>query len=628
MASVVVAASSSSAVIASSIGRVTVGSASAAQKQRQAAPSQKCSRKHSARCSSSFFGKVLVQSSRPASQSQECVTVAMADAAADAKPRVLVSEKLGKEGVQILERMGMVADCIYDLTPAQLCEKISGYDALIVRSGTKVTKEVFQASKGSLKVVGRAGVGIDNVDLVAATEVGCLVVNAPTANIMAAAEHGIALLTTVARNIPQANTSLKKGEWKRNQFVGVSLADKTLAVIGFGKVGTEVARRAKGLGMTVVAHDPYASEDRAKAVGVRLVSFDEALELGDFFSLHMPLTPATDKMFNDAAFAKIKHGARIVNVARGGVIDEDALGRALDSGKVAAAALDVFTEEPPAKDHPLIKRANVLCTPHLGASTQEAQAGVAVEIAEAVAGALNGELAATAVNAPMVPAEVLSELTPYVKLAENLGRVAVQLVAKSGVRDVKITYSTSRGDDLDTRLLRAMVIKGLVEPVSSAFVNLVNADYLAKQRGLRIVEIVEPADDGSGSEALLAKICVELRGSETNFHASTIADGAIAVEGKVRSGMPFLTRMGNFAVDVSMEGNLLLTRQNDQPGIIGALGKRLGDAKVNIAFMSVSRKSANKQAVSALGVDGEVPPAVMASVRGIPAIDEVAFVKI
>ncbi|GBG60589.1 hypothetical protein CBR_g8610 [Chara braunii] len=418
------------------------------------------------------------------------------------KPTVLVAEKLGAGGIDLLKKVANV-DCSYNLTPEELCAKISLCDALIVRSGTKVTREVFEASNGRLKVVGRAGVGIDNVDLQAATEAGCLVVNAPTANTVAAAEHAIALLLALARNVPQADSSMKEGKWERGRFVGVTLVDKVLAVMGFGKVGSEVARRAKGLGMHVIAHDPYAAHDRARAMGVELVSLEEALGTADFFSLHMPLTSSTERMFNDAVFNKMKDGARIINVARGAVIDTPSLIRALDSGKVAQAALDVFTEEPPPKDCPLIAREDIIVTPHLGASTQEAQEGVAIEIAEAVVGALQGALAGTAVNAPMVPAEVIEELTPYVALAERLAKVAVQLVSGThGIRGVTITYRSARSmEDLDTRLLRAYVVKGLVEPVSESVVNLVNSDYISKQRGLRITE-VRQVSDGDDEEPL------------------------------------------------------------------------------------------------------------------------------
>ncbi|GFQ04101.1 d-3-phosphoglycerate dehydrogenase 1 chloroplastic [Phtheirospermum japonicum] len=569
----------------------------------------------------------------------------------DAKPTVLVAEKLGEAGVNLLKEFANV-DCSYNLSPEELCTKISLCDALIVRSGTKVSREVFESSAGRLKVVGRAGVGIDNVDLAAATEHGCLVVNAPTANTVAAAEHGIALLTAMSRNIAQADASVKAAfrrevncfnvvkwhssgvhcaricKWLRSKYVGVSLVGKTLAVMGFGKVGSEVARRAKGLGMHVIAHDPYAPADRARAIGVELVSFDEALASADFISLHMPLTAATSKVLNDETFAKMKKGVRIVNVARGGVIDEEALVKALDAGIVAQAALDVFTEEPPAKDSKLVQHENVTATPHLGASTMEAQEGVAIEIAEAVVGALKGELASTAVNAPMVPAQVLTELKPFVALAEKLGRLAVQLVAGgTGVKNVKVTYASARApDDLDTRVLRAMITKGLIEPISSVFVNLVNADFTAKQRGLRITE-ERIFLDGS-PESPLELIQVQIANVESKF-ASAISDsGEIKVEGRVKDGIPHLTRVGSFEVDVSLEGSIILCRQVDQPGMIGKVGSILSEENVNVSFMSVGRIAPRKQAVMAIGVDEEPSKQSLKKIGEIPAIEEFVYLKL
>nr|VDD00124.1 unnamed protein product [Brassica oleracea] len=543
------------------------------------------------------------------------------------KPTILVAEKLGEAGVKLLEGFANV-DCSYNMTPEELNTKISLCDALIVRSGTKVGREVFESSRGRLKVVGRAGVGIDNVDLSAATEFGCLVVNAPTANTIAAAEHGIALLASMARNVAQADASVKDGEWKRNKYVGVSLVGKTLAVMGFGKVGTEVARRAKGLGMRVIAHDPYAPADRAHAIGVELVSFDEALATADFISLHMPLTPATNKILNDETFAKMKKGVRIVNVARGGVIDEDALVRALDAGIVSQAALDVFTKEPPAIDSPLVQHENVTVTPHLGASTMEAQEGVAIEIAEAVVGALNGELAATAVNAPMVSAEVLTELKPYVILAEKLGRLAVQLVAGgSGVKNVKVSYTSARAtDDLDTRLLRAMITKGIIEPISDVYVNLVNADFTAKQRGLRLSE-ERVLLDGS-PENPLETITVQLGNVESKFASSLSESGEVKVEGRVKDGIPHLTKVGSFEVDVTLEGSIILCRQVDQPGMIGTVGSILGESNVNVNFMSVGRIAPRKQAIMAIGVDDQPSKETLKKIGEIPAIEEFVFLKL
>ncbi|KAG6425766.1 hypothetical protein SASPL_109970 [Salvia splendens] len=543
------------------------------------------------------------------------------------KPTILVSEKLGGAGLDLLRSYGDV-ECLYNLSPEDLCAKIGEFDALIVRSGTKVTRQVFEAAKGKLKVVGRAGVGIDNVDLQAATELGCLVVNAPTANTIAAAEHGIALLAGMARNVAQSDASMKAGQWQRNKYVGVSLVGKTLAIMGFGKVGSEVARRAKGLGMHVIAHDPYAPADRARALGVELVSFDQALSTADFVSLHMPLTPTTDKLFNDATFAKMKKGVRIINVARGGVIDEDALVRALDAGIVAQAALDVFTKEPPSKDSKLVQHENVTVTPHLGASTKEAQEGVAVEIAEAVVGALRGELSATAVNAPMVPPEVLSELAPYVNLAEKLGRLGVQLVAGGcGIQSVKVVYGSSRAsDNMDTRLLRSMIVKGIIEPISDAHINLVNADFIAKQKGLRISEEKLLVD--SSSESPIDSIQVQISNVGSKFESALLDNGNISIEGRVKDGVPHLTRVGAFSVDVSLEGNLILYRQVDQPGMIGTVGTILGESNVNVSFMSVSRTVTRVKAIVAIGVDEAPNKETLKKIGEVPAIEEFVFLDL
>ncbi|KAJ1700280.1 hypothetical protein LUZ63_000059 [Rhynchospora breviuscula] len=543
------------------------------------------------------------------------------------KPTVLVAEKLGAAGLELLKEFANV-DCAYNMTPEDLCAKIALSDALIVRSGTKVNRSVFESSAGRLRVVGRAGVGIDNVDLAAATEHGCLVVNAPTANTVAAAEHAIALMAAMARNVAQADAALKAGKWQRNKYVGVSLVGKNLAILGFGKVGSEVARRAKGLGMHVVAHDPYASAARAQAIGVELVPFEQAISTADFISLHMPLTPSTDKMLNDETFAKVKKGVRIVNVARGGVIDEEALVRALDSGIVAQAALDVFTVEPPAADSKLVLHENVTVTPHLGASTVEAQEGVAIEIAEAVVGALKGELSATAVNAPMVPAEVLSELAPYVELAEKLARLAVQLVAGGGgVKSVKVTYASGRSpDDLDTRVLRAMITKGLIEPISSVFVNLVNADFTAKQRGIRITE--ERVQIDGTAESPIEYIKVQIAQAGSKFPSAVSETGEITVAGRVKDGIPHLTEVGSFQVDVSLEGSIILCRQVDQPGMIGAVGSVLGEQNVNVSFMSVGRIAPRKHAVMAIGVDEEPAKETLTKIGEIPAIEEFVFLKL
>lgn len=554
---------------------------------------------------------------------QRCVNI-RAVSTSNAKPTVLVAEKLGEAGIEMLKQTCNV-ETSYNMTPDQLCAKISLADALIVRSATKVTRAVFEASKGRLKVVGRAGVGVDNVDLAAATEYGCLVVNAPTANTVAAAEHGIALLCAMCRNVAQADASMKSGKWDRNTYVGASMVGKTLAIYGFGKVGTEVARRAKGLGITVLAYDPYASQEKAAAQGVQLVTFDDALKMADFHSLHMPLTPGTKNLFGDSAFAKIKKGSRIINVARGGVIDEQALLRALESKAVAQAALDVFMDEPPKFDgHPLIGRPDVIVTPHLGASTTEAQEGVAIEVVEAVVDALAGKLSANAVNAPMVPPEILKELQPYIQLSEGLGKAAVGLVADTGFTDVAITYSSPRGDDLDTRLLRAMVIKGVLEEITTSRVNLVNADLLAKNRGLKITEVNVRA--GEGAE-VLTSMSVALGTGKSKFTGAVDKTNRIYVEGKVFNGQPFLTKIGNFDVELSVQGSIMLTRQRDQPGIVGGVGMLLAADKVNINYMTVSRTAKDGEAIMAIGIDTEPSPDTMLAITKVPGVIECAMFK-
>ncbi|XP_047960051.1 D-3-phosphoglycerate dehydrogenase 2, chloroplastic-like [Salvia hispanica] len=543
-------------------------------------------------------------------------------------PSILVSDKLGEAGLHLLCQFGHV-ECLYNLSLDELCLRIGEFDALVVRSGTKVTRRLFEAAKGRLKVVGRAGVGIDNVDRQAATEFGCLVVNAPTANTIAAAEHGIALLTAMARNVARADASMKAGKWERSKNVGVTVVGKTLAVMGFGRVGSEVARRGKALGMRVIAHDPYAPADTVRAIGVDLVSFDEALSTAHFVSLHMPLTPSTHRLFDDRAFAKMTKGVRFINVARGGLVDEDALLRALDSGIVAQAAVDVFSEEPPSGDASrLAQHENVLTTPHLGANTKEAQEQVAVEIAEAVVGALRGELSATALNAPIISPQVMSALGPYVALAEKLGRVAVQLVAGgTGIQTVKVLYASPRDpNDLDTRILRAMITKGIIEPISDAHVNLVNADFIAKQKHLRISE--EKVGTSSRVDQPVESIQLQISGAESRLESTLLDNGRISIQGSVKQGVPHLTRVGAFSVNVSLEGNVILCHQVDQPGMIGQVGNILGERNVNVSYMSVGRSGKRGKAVMAIGVDEEPDEATLKKIGEVPAIYECVYLHL
>ncbi|GIL50759.1 hypothetical protein Vafri_6902 [Volvox africanus] len=388
------------------------------------------------------------------------------------------------------------------------------------------------------------------------------------------------------------------------------------------QVGFEVARRAKGLGMQVLAYDPYASSEKAAAQGVQLVTFDTALASADFHSLHMPLTPITKNLFGDFAFSLIRPGSRIINAAHGGVIDEGALLRALEARVVVQAALDVFLDEPPdLAAHPLIGRSDVICTPHLGAYTLEAQEGVALEVVEAVVEALSGKLCCNAVNAPMVPQEIMEELQPYIVLAEGLGKAAVSLVRDHGFADIAITYSSPRGDDLDTRLLRAM---GVLEDISTARVNLVNADLLARNRGLRIKEVHVRSGDGG---EVLTSMSVALGTNDSRFSAAVDRTQRIYVQGKVAGGQPFLTKIGNYDVELAVAGSILLTRQRDQPGIVGGVGMLLAKDQVNISFMTVSRAARDREAIMAIGIDSEPSADTLEAITRVPGVVEVTVFK-
>ncbi|KAK3420534.1 hypothetical protein EUGRSUZ_G01365 [Eucalyptus grandis] len=543
---------------------------------------------------------------------------------------VLVADELGEAGLDILRDFAEV-DHAVDLAPEKLCARIGGCDALIVGSEMKVSGDVFGSSRGRLKVVGIAGGGIDNVNLAAANENRCLVVNAPNASASAVAEHTIALLTAMARNVAQAAVSVKSGNWKRKKYLGMSLSGKTLAVLGFVEVGFDVAQRAKGLGMHVIAYGPYASSHLARAIGVELVTFDKAIANADFISLHMHFTPATQKMLNDETFAKMKKGVQILNVTHGGLIDEDALVRALDSGIVSRAAVDVLIEEPPPKDHKLVQHEKVIVTPNLGDVTFEAQEQLSIEIAEAVIKALEGDLPSTVVNEPMVAAEVLAELKPFLDLAINLGRFAVKLIAgRGGFKAVKVTYASAREpDQLDTKLLRAGVIKGLIEPISSVIVNWVNGDSVAKQRGLRITE--ERITLPGSPEYPLEFLQVQIASVESRFDGALSTSGDIEVRGQVRDGLPFLTKVGNFEVDVRLEGCILLCRAIDQPGLIGKIGSVLGEANVNIGFMKYMRTAVDSekfQSMISIKVDDQPTKETLKKIGEITAILEFVFLDV
>jgi len=516
---------------------------------------------------------------------------------------IFVAEKLHPLGLKMLNDESKVV-VERGLTPQALIARLNevSADGLIVRSGTKVTRELIEAVP-SLKVVGRAGTGVDNIDLKAATELGLVVVNAPTGNSVAAAEHAVALMMALSRNIPQADAMMRRGEWNRHAYIGTGLVGKTLALVALGRVGAEVAKRATGLGMTIIAFDPYCPPERAKAMGVELVELDELWSKSDFISLHAPLLDSTHHIINQESLGKMKRGVYLINDARGGLIDEEALVQALDSGQVGGAALDVFQQEPPSADHPLIGRSDVIVTPHLGASTTEAQQDVAREVVEAVMGTLKGETVRSVVNAPMIAPELLADMSPYMGLAEKLARLAVQ-VAPGGLDNVRIIYEGKPALP-DTRPLKAAVIKGLLESTSTSRINRINAELVAKQRGLRITEVKREESQG----AVRDTISIELGNWQLN-----------RVQGAILRGSPHVIRIQNFTMDLELNGCVLICYNKDQPGTIGQVGTLLGQKSVNISFMQVGRIRPRGDSIMAIGLDDIPDKELVDEIETIPNI--------
>lgn len=531
--------------------------------------------------------------------------------------KVIITDPLATEGVEALEKraaeegISLTVDLAYDLDPAGLLERIGEYDGLIVRSGTKVTADVIQASR-KLKVIGRAGTGVDNIDLRAATQAGVLVVNAPTANCRAAAEHAVALMFALARRIARADASVRHGEWKRRQFMGVQIAGKVLGLVGLGRVGSEVVRRTKGLGMTVLAYDPYLSTERARGLGVELANLDDLLGQADFVSMHTPLTEETRGLIGAREFALMKPTAYLINCARGPVVDEDALLEALGQGQIAGAGLDVFAQEPPSES-PLLHNPNVVLTPHLGASTEEAQVEVAREVTRDVLDGLLGRPVRNAVNAPMFSPEMLEALVPYIDLAERLGRLAVQIAGRN-ISRIHITYG-GRLTDHDMTPVKAAVIKGLLELISEERVNQVNANLVAQRRGLIVVEEKRPHLDVEQFRNLIT-----LRVGE--------GDAAREVSGTLRWGEPLLVRIDEYWINLVLRGYMLICTNLDRPGMIGQVGTMLGREDVNISFMQVGRDRPLGYAVMAIGLDDAPPEGLLDEIQNVEDIYSVQLVKV
>ncbi|MFH1826783.1 MAG: phosphoglycerate dehydrogenase [bacterium] len=525
--------------------------------------------------------------------------------------KVLASDKIDEIGLKMFKDAGIEAEMITGLSEDELIKIIPQYDALVIRSATKATPKLIDAAK-KLKIIGRAGVGVDNVDLPTATKNGVIVVNSPEGNTVAAAEHTWAMLLTMARQIPQAYSKLKAGNWDRKSFKGVEVLNKTLGVVGLGKIGRRVASYALGMGMNVIAYDPFVTEEYAKSLGLELKSLDEVIKSADFLTFHIPKTKETANMINAKTIAMMKKGVRIVNVARGGIINEADLAAALKSGQVAAAAIDVFEKEPINMDNPLLGLDNVVVTPHLGASTVEAQVNVAVDVVEQIIEVLKGGAARSAVNIPSMKPELINPVKPFMSVAEKLGALASQL-AEGPVAKVSIKYSGEVAEN-NVSPLTTTVLKGLLTPALDVVVNFVNAPHLAKERG---IEIVEAKSKETKDFASLISVRV------------TTDKGEREVGGTVFGGAgDRLVLVDGFRVDAEPAGYLLILSNIDKPGMIGKVGTMLGKHKINIAAMDVGRVKVDEQAVMIINVDTEVPDATLKELLKLEGISAAKIVKL
>ncbi len=523
--------------------------------------------------------------------------------------RILISDKLGAVGLQRLDRAGDVSyDHLPNLSKDELLKIIGDYDALIVRSGTQVDSDILQAGS-RLRVVGRAGMGVDNIDVRAATMRGIVVMNTPDANSVATAEQAMALMLALCRHIAPAHASLLAGEWRRSDFVGIELKGKTLGIVGLGRIGRLVARRAQAFDMNVIAYDPFVSEEIGQAFGILLVDFDDLLAQADFITLHTAATPETEKMINADSLALMKPGVRLVNAARGKLIDEAALAQALRDGKVAGAALDVFSKEPP-QDNPLIGLPNVLHTPHLGASTIEAQTTVAVEIVDQVLSALRGDDYRNALNMPIPGGEAFTAARPYVSLAEKLGLLHGAL-APPEVRRVEVEVN---GDDVDALLrpVAAALVKGLLEGIGSESINYINAPLIAADMGITV----------SQSQGVTDVDYPNLISCRVQW-----PDGSRTLAGVLFGGSePRIVQVDNYQLDANPKGYVLILQNRDVPGVIGQVGTILGAYDVNIGEWRMGRGQQGGEALSFINLDNEPPPPVLQALEKIPAITQVKLV--
>jgi D-3-phosphoglycerate dehydrogenase / 2-oxoglutarate reductase len=518
-------------------------------------------------------------------------------------PKVLIADKLSPAAVAIFKERGVEADVKTGLTKEELLKIVDQYDGIAIRSATKVTADVIKSAK-NLKVVGRAGIGVDNVDIPAATAAGVIVMNTPFGNSITTAEHAISLMLALARELPAANASTHAGKWEKNRFMGVEITGKVLGLIGAGNIGSIVADRARGLKMRVVAYDPYLSAERAQDLGVEKVELNELLTRADFITLHVPMTPETKNILSADAINKMKKGVRIVNCARGGLIDEAALKAALDSGHVAGAALDVFEEEP-AKTNILFGNEKVVATPHLGASTSEAQENVALQVAEQISDYLLTGAITNALNMPSISAAEAQKVRPWIDLAQKLGAFAGQLTDTS-LTAVEILYEGTAGT-LNTRALTQAALAGLLKP-ALADVNMVNAPIVAKERGIKVSETRR---DQQGVYEGYIKITV------------TADNLTRSVAGTVFSnGRPRLIQIKNINLDAEFAPHMLYVTNEDKPGFIGRLGTLLGEAKVNIANFNLGRSGPGQDSIALVEIDGAISEDVLNQIRKLPLVKQ------
>jgi D-3-phosphoglycerate dehydrogenase len=523
--------------------------------------------------------------------------------------RILVADPIAADGVERLREVGEV-DVVAGLSAADLVARIARYDALVVRSETKVTAELLAAAR-RLRVVGRAGVGVDNIDIEAATRHGVLVLNAPTGNTIAAAEHAVAMMLALARNIPAADASLRAGRWERSRLMGVELRDRTLGVLGLGKIGFEVARIAgEGLRMRVLAHDPLVTHERAEQSGAELVDMDTLLAESDVLTVHVPLTDHTRGVIGAAELRRMRPGARVINVARGGIIDEAALAEAVRDGVIAGAAIDVFTKEPVPQGHPLVGVEGIIVTPHLGASTAEAQVNVAADVADQIVEYLRGGSPRYAVNAPAVNPEELARLRPYLDLAGKMGSLAAQL-SSGGVQRVICSYAGELAT-VDTSMVTAEVLRGLLGHFSDARVNVINAKTVARSMG---VDVDEHTTTRSVDHA--NSVFVEVVGERRLLVAGTHFDGS-----------PRITRIDDFRVDMQPSGTFLVVQHEDRPGVIAAVSSLLASNDINIARIELGRDRPRGRAVMLMEIDDAVDSGLLERLGSVAKLEQLRQVRL